>query len=180
MRKLVAVLLSLMLIISLSSCGGETQPSTDDTPESTPTSIPEIEYLTVEITSENYMDYIEFIAAEAPVDTWGEEVNKPCVVIASKLYNDGWILWGSSDAQCELYTNGFLNTSSSGALFGIVIEDVTIDTKFDVKIKGTYTFVKSDYVAEYTYDNGKRDVVLTDGKKVSSSFGGTHDYSKPY
>ena len=180
MKKIIAILSSFMMIILLTACGGESQPTPDSTPAPTPTPPPEVEYLTVDNTNEIYMDYIEFIAAEAPGDTWGETVNEPCVVIASKLYNDGWILWSVSNSYCELYRDGFLNMSATGNVFGSVIENVTIDTKFDMKIKGTYTFEKSDYVSEYIYDNGEREVVLTDGKRIMSGFSGISDYSKPY
>ncbi len=169
MKKFFTVLLSFMLIISLTACGGESQPTPDSTPEPTPTPTPAVEKIetVVEITEENFYDYFKIVKIENPVDQFGDPFSDlwECYIITSNVYDDGLVLYEEKDVAIEIN-----NSIHSGSF----IQGITVEpgkTPNIGRIKGTVIFLNSDFVKEYKLDSLNRYVIFIDGT------GGERGYS---
>ena len=166
MKKFFNILLSLMLIISLTACSGETQPNPDNTPEPTP--IPTVEKIetVVEITEENFYDYFKIVKIENPIDQFGDPFSDlwECYIITSNVYDDGLVLYKENDVAIEI-NNGI---HSGSFIQGVTVEPGKVPNIG--RIKGTVTFVNSDFVKEYSLNNLIRDVKFIDGTGVGSGY----------
>lgn len=161
MKKFIAVLLSFMLIISITACGGESQPAPDNTPEPTPTPTPAVEKVetVVEITEENFYDYFKMVKIENPVDQFGDPFSDwwECYIITSNVYDDGLVLYKEADVAIEI------NNSIHSGTF---IQGITVEpgkTPNIGRVKGTVTYINSEFIKDYKLDCLKRDVMLMDG-----------------
>lgn len=178
MKKIIPFILALSLCFLLVGCtvSGKDEES-------------EVEYLTVEITMDNYDEYIEFVCKDAELDENGNIIKPATVTAKSKLYDEGWVLlrfdnkttdysimWAKDNHQSSLGANSHP--------FGIVHEvplQLTTGKDFTImQMRGTYTFVKKDYVAEYTFEPETRLVVLTNGDFGGCLPVGTIDYTMPF
>ena len=178
MKKLISLILAVSLCFLLVGCtvAGKSEES-------------EVEYLTVEMTMDNYQEYIEFVCVDAQLDENGNIIKPATVTAKSKLYDEGWVLLKfdnkttdySIDWTKDNHQSGF---GSNSHPFGIVHEvplQLTTGKDFTIsQMRGTYTFVKKDYVAEYTFKPGTRLVVLTNGDFGCCLPSGTIDYSMPF
>jgi len=130
-----------------------------------------IEFRTIELTKENYSDYIEFIYTDAIVDDKGYITQLPYVSIKSKLYDDGWVLFDVEDADFQIRWNKDNHYRLAGNKTNIlggeyVVKLIGKTTAKDMEIvllQGKYTFVNITDVEQYECSPGHRLVVLTDG-----------------
>lgn len=141
-------------------------------------------FVIVDITMENYMDYIDFVATDTAIDIDGNPINHTCVVVTSKLYDKGLYYISSEDSKwdIQLPDNSGLGIIGSSPL-GAVLENVSSPDHVKVtNIQGKYKFVKSEYVDEYIFENGVRKLTLKDGRYQEIVFEGFYavDFSHPY
>ena len=177
MKKLISFILAVSLCFLLVGCTvvGKSEES-------------EVEYLTVEMTMDNYQEYIEFVCIDAQLDENGNIIKPATVTAKSKLYDEGWVLLRfDKETDYSIMWSKDNHQSSYGQNFhpfSIVHEvplQLTTGKNFTImQMRGTYTFVKKDYVAEYTFEPGTRLVVLTNGDYGGCLPPGTIDYSMPF
>lgn len=103
--------------------------------------------VTVELTTENFSDYFEWISIPS-LDAFGEETDYWDIFWTSKVYQEGLVFY-QSDAkyemdgyEYELYLGSRRSTRDPEGWKAEKVENVS----------GSVTFVKSDYVMEYTID----------------------------
>lgn len=166
MKKFFNILLSLMLIISLTACSGETQPNPDNTPEPTPTPTVEKIETVVEITEDNFYDYFKIVKIENPVDQFGDPFSNisDFYIITSNVYDDGLILYKE---------NGVAIKVNNSVCEGSFIQSIAVErgtTPNISKVKGTVTFVNSDFVRGYELDRLNRNVQFIDGTGIVNSY----------
>lgn len=172
MKKLLALILAITICIPLISCAVINK---DDGEE----------FVIVDITMDNYKDYIDFVTTDTAIDIDGNLIDHTCVVITSKLYDDGLYFISSEDSKWDVQ---FINQNKGvgyigSSPLGIVLEDVSSpDAVKFTNIQGKYKFVKSEYVEEYIFEDGVRKITLKDGRYKEIIFEGISavDFSHPY
>lgn len=104
--------------------------------------------VTVELTTENFDDYFEWITFPS-VDAFGAEDGDTTVVLTCKVYQDGLVFY-RSDAKYVLedHSERELNLNSRSTWHN----DSLPDSMKVVSVSGSVTFVKSDYVMEYSVE----------------------------
>ncbi len=172
MKKLIAVILAITICIPLVSC------TLADKNEGE-------EFVVVDITMDNYRDYIDFVTTDTAIDIYGNPIEHTCVVITSKVYDDGLYFISSEDSKWDVQlTNQNKGIGSIGnSPLGTVLEDANSPdfVKF-TNIQGKYKFVKSEYVEEYIFEDGIRKITLKDGRCQEIIYEGISavDFSHPY
>lgn len=172
MKKLTALILAVVICIPFVSCALSNQDKGKEKGE---------EYVIVEITGENYLDYIGFELTENAIDAEGNPIEGSCVVVTSKVFDDGLYFLSSekSSYSFQWFDEGIAGVGS--APYGLTIEDMIPGNVKVTDIKGTYKFVKSEYVEEYVFENGIRRIKMKDGRYQEIDFTGCAvDYSNPY
>ena len=140
MKKHLILLFTFILAVSLVACSNQKPNESSD-----------IEFYTIELTKENYSDYIDFIYTDAVVDDKGNIAQLPYVSVKSKLYDDGWLLFDVENADFQIRWNKDNHYWLDGNPMEIVL------------LQGKYTFVNITDVQQYECSPGYRLVVLTDG-----------------
>ena len=124
---------------------------------------------------------IEDNFTENAIDAEGNPIEGSCVVVTSKVFDDGLYFLSSekSSYSFQWFDEGIGGVGS--APYGLIIEDMIPGNVKVTDIKGTYKFVKSDYVEEYVFENGIRRIKMKDGRYQEIDFTGCAvDYSNPY
>ena len=140
-------------------------------------------FVIVDITMDNYMDYIDFVATDTAIDIDGNPIGHTCVVMASKVYDDGLYFISSEDCKLGYRHISEINGTDSWHKPGEILEDISSPNHIKiVNIQGKYKFVKSEYVDEYIFENGVRKITLKDGRYQEIVFEGVSavDFSHPY
>ena len=160
MKKHLILLFTFIIAVSLVACSNQKPNESSD-----------IEFRTIELTKENYSDYIDFIYTDAVVDDKGNITQSPYVSIKSKLYDDGWLLFYVEDADFQIRWNkdnhywldgNPMNILGAEYVVGLIGKTTAKDMEI-VLLQGKYTFVNITDVEQYECSPGHRLVVLTDG-----------------
>lgn len=168
MKKLIALILVIVMCIPFVSCTLSNQDEGD-------------EYVLVEITQENYKDYIGFELTENAIDAEGNPIKGNCVVVTSKVFDEGLYFLSASKSKWDLTWNNTGIGTTGGSPYGLIIENTTPKGIEVTHIEGTYKFVKSEYVEEYVFENGIRRIKMKDGRYQEIDFTGCAvDFSNPY
>ena len=137
-----------------------------------------------DINMENYMNYISIERTENAVDSSGNSIDTPCVVISSKMHDNGLFFISATESEWDIQFNNQNNGiyEKGSTPFGRVIIDVNDPSSVKINnIQGKYKFVKSEFVEEYVFEKGIRRIKLKDGRQQEIMFENTIlDYSKPY
>lgn len=133
-------------------------------------------FLEVEITTENWTDYIELVYVENPLDEWGDPMD-PCYIVKSKMYDQGYIVCEEVDSGVDYgdgYSGGFMSDGSHG--FNNYIQSEGVPTM--LKSKGTTIYIKKEYVPVYELTRDARKYSMFDTRPWSteSSHGFNPDF----
>lgn len=134
-------------------------------------------FLSVEITKDNWQDYIEIVKVENPVDMWGEPIDS-CYIITSKMYEQGYVVCDEINAAAE-YGISFAALSCGGG-FGF---NDTIETDKQFKLlnaKGSIIYVKKDYVTNYELTNEHRKLEVFGLHESNSSSSAGYNSNFPW
>lgn len=143
--------------------------------------------VTVELTTENFSDYFEWKSFPS-LDAFGEETDYWDMVLTSKVYQEGLVFY-QSDAKYEKDGSGYEYELHLGCTGQTRDLERWKAEKVD-HVSGSVTFVKSDYVMEYTIykddptfhrycpDNPFRDanVALVNGENIFRSILPGYEY----
>ena len=145
----------------------------------------EKKFVIVDITMDNYTDYLDIKSTDTAIDIDGNPIDHTCVVVTSKVYADGLYYISAEDASFDITYKG--ENRSMGYLgatpVGLVVDDASSPDAIAItNIKGKYKFVKKEYVEEYIFKDGIRRVELKDGRYQQITFKGISavDFSYPY
>lgn len=168
MKKLTALILAIVICIPFVSCTLSNQEKGE-------------EYVIVDITVDNYKDYIDFKLTDTAIDAEGNPIKGNCVVVSSKVFDDGLYFLSASDVKFNISGGSYGIGGALGAPYGLIIEDVIPENIVIHDMSGTYKFVKSEYVEEYVFEDGIRRITMKDGRYQEINFEGCAiDYSNPY
>ena len=168
MKQLFALMLVFVMCLPLVSCTVKNQDEGE-------------EYVIVEITGENYQDYIGFELTKNAIDAEGNLIEGSCVVVTSKVFEDGLYFLSSTKSSYSFQYFDEGKGGVGGAPYGLIIEDMIPGNIKVTDIRGTYKFVKAEYVEEYVFENSIRKITMKDGRYQEISFDGMAvDYSHPY
>lgn len=104
--------------------------------------------ITVELTKENFNDYFDWKCIPV-VNAFGEEEDYTQFVLTSKVYEEGLVLYRSeAEFELEKYGAKALDLRYSITRRG----EHQADAIKVVSVSGSVTFVKSDYVLDYSVD----------------------------
>ena len=168
MKKLIALILAIVMCVPFVSCALSNQDEGE-------------EYVIVEIDGKNYQDYIGFELTKNAIDSEGNLIEGSCVVVTSKVFDDGLYFLSSTNSSYSFkcFNEGIGGVGASP--YGLIIEDMIPGNIKVSDIKGTYKFVKSEYVEEYVFGNGIRRIKMKDGRYQEIDFTGCAvDFSNPY
>lgn len=105
--------------------------------------------LSVDVTSENYTEYLDFVEVEE-VDNFNEKTGEKVWLCVRKMFDAGWVYF-QSDVYFEFY-NSEGNVTISGG--GMPYNCDCAQLPANVKIKGTVTYIKKDRLQKYEiYDH---------------------------
>lgn len=130
------------------------------------------QYLTVvEITSENYSDYLGTVEFSRDVmDEWGEKVYYTIFAFSNTAYDNGLTVVGfGGDYRMEYAAGGYTNT----LYYPYVFYDFQAHTPEEInikRVKGTLTFVSNDIVESVTYASATRKIKLKNGLVFDNYF----------
>jgi len=168
MKKLTALILAVVICIPFVSCTLLNQDKGE-------------EYVIVDITVDNYKDYIDFKLTDTAIDAQGNPIEGSCVVVSSKVFDDGLYFLSASDVKFNISGGSYGIGGALGAPYGLIIEDTIPGNIVIHDMSGTYKFVKSEYVEEYVFEDGIRRITMKDGRYQEINFEGCAiDYSNPY
>lgn len=124
-------------------------------------------FVDVTLTDENFWDYFVLRQVSEPVDAYGQRLWKEVFVMTSSVYEDGLVYLSERDVEVDFVYWTTYELQADRAPYGVTFY---VDDFNAVTAKGTLTFVKSDYIAEYHCDGSSRKVVLTDGTTMETTF----------
>lgn len=124
-------------------------------------------FVDVELTSENFWDYFRTEQVPSPVDENGERIYKEVFVFRNTQYENGLIFWSESDVRIDLVYWWSYRMHTDKAPYGAA---VYVDNYNSTAAEGKLTFIRSDHVAEHSYDGTVRRIVTNCGETVTETF----------
>lgn len=134
-------------------------------------------FVDVELTPENFWDYFRLEQVPAPVDENGERIYKEVFVFRNTQYENGLIFWSESNVQIDLVYWWSYRLRIDKAPYGAA---VYVDTYNSTAAEGKLTFIRSDHVAQHTYDGNVRSIIANSGETVTETFDSFRYGEYPY
>ena len=134
-------------------------------------------YVDVQLTSENVWDYFRLEQVPSPVDENGERIYKEVFVMRNVQYDNGLLFWSESDVHMDFIYWTTYHLRAEKAPYGL---NFYVNNFNSVTADGCLTFIRSDHVAEYTYDGEYRCVALNSGETKTELFEGFRYGDYPY
>lgn len=137
----------------------------------------ELELMTVELTTDNVLDYVQFGIMDER-DAFGDLSGYHYVVSYSKVVDDGWYFYATSDDFAIEYVMDDGHTSTLTSLFTTFAgwyndeRNYSEDSVSVSRVQGTVTFVNKNSVTNYVIKDGERTIDFVDGTGHSTSGSG--------
>lgn len=134
-------------------------------------------FVDVELTDENFWEYFLLEKVPVPVDENGERIYKEVFVFRNTQYENGLIFWAEEDVRIDLVYWWSYRLRIDKAPYGAA---VYVNNYNSTAAEGKLTFIRSDHVAEHTYDGTVRRVVTNSGETVTEAFDAFRYGGYPY